>query len=344
MRINKKNKKKILIAVALGGLATFLLFNSMNSKQAAVNELNRKLQEQQAAIANLKQNPFDEKKQQKETKIEAVVAVRDINVGETYTLEVIKAKEFPEDILPEGYFKTTALVVGKKAGKNLVKGQFITSTEIQAEDIASIEIPNDMRAISIPVERFRGLASHIRVGSTVDLLRVSTPPDFIAQNLRIVAFEATDATGNSRYNANGNNRLNPQYLSANQASAITFLVPLDLVSKVIDNMLEGQLQIITRNSSDDKVLITEKELPPPPEETIPQINIPEQPLNEVELEPVKLPKPEPKKIQFITTQAVSEFETLEFEEEEAEEETGEENNAATSSDIAELKELLDMVR
>ncbi len=349
MRLSKKNKKKVIIAAALGVLATLGIFGSMNSKQAALQEQQRKLQELNTKVANLNKNPFQEQQKPVVTEITAVVAARDINVGDTFTMDLLEEKEFPKEDLPEGYFKTTALLVGKKSGKNLVKGQFITNTEIQAEDIASIEIPNDMRAISIPTERFRGLASHIRVGSTVDLLKVGTPPEFIAQKVRIVAFEAPSAGGtSSRYNARGGPAVSTQYLSANQASAITFLVSIDLVQKVIDNMFEGQMQIIARNSSDENVVITEKELPPPPEENktssneiaVPNINIniPEDPIEEQELEPPSLPEAKPKRVELISGIDKSTY-TFKVDKEAKEKDKKDEDSAYDPD----LTKLLDMV-
>jgi len=200
-----------------------------------------------------------------------------------------------------------------------------------------------MRAVSIPTERFKGLASHISVRTTVELLKVSTPPEFIAQNIRIVAFESQTQEGSSRYNANAGPKISIQYLSANQASAITFLVPVDLVQKIIDNMFEGQMQIIARNNSDNKVVITEKELPPPPEdgrdsnETI-VINIPDAPVNEEELEPPVLPPAEPKKIEILEALTASTH-TLEFKNNEESDEK--KDNSAYDADLTKLLEMVE---
>jgi len=128
MRLNKKNKKKVIIAVVLGGLATLGIFSSMNSKQAAIQEQQRKLQELNAKVANLNKNPSEEQQRPEITKTNAVVAAKDINVGDTFTLDLLEEKSFPKEDLPEAYFKTAALVVGKKSGKNLVKGQFVTNS------------------------------------------------------------------------------------------------------------------------------------------------------------------------------------------------------------------------
>lgn len=346
MRINKKNKKKIIIASVLGGMATIFIFSSMSSKNANMDKMNKMLQDQQAAMEQLKQNPLAGQ-EAAVTKVNVVIAGQDIKVGDTLTLEMLKIKECTEEDAPEGFFKTAALVVGKKAGKNLVRGQYVTTTELMSDDLATIEIPNDMRAISIPVEKFKGIASHIRVGSSVDILKVANPPEYIAQNIRVVAFESSAAAAASRYAA-GAPKTNVVNQAATQASAITFLVPLDIVPRLLDNMFSGELQLIARNNTDQKTVIAEKELPPPPSDTLsmklPELNLPTEPSRtekkEEAIAPPSIPKPEPKKIEFIKASAIS---TIEFNDEETQS-SGDKANASSSGDLSKLKDLMNLVQ
>ncbi len=330
---SKKNKKKLIIAIFLGVIATFSLFSSMNSQKAVIAELNKKLNEQinqqNDSLAELKKNP----KAAEEEKINAVIAAKDINVGDIFVLELLEVKKFEEDELPANYFKNEAMIVGKKAGRNVVKGGFITPTEIQATDINTINIPNDARAITIPVEKFKGLASHIKVGSRVDVLKVSNPPEFIAQNIKVVSFEAIESPTSGR----DPKKAEVGYMTAKKASAITFLVPVDLVSSLIDAMFEGQLQIITRNNNDEKILVTETELPPPPAEVASVPEAPPIPPSEREKLPEPdMPRPDPQKIEFIKA---SNRTTLEIEPESIQI-SSEENDDLSDE---KLRELLDMV-
>ena len=326
---SKKNKKKLIIAIVFGIVAAFSLFNSMNSKNDAVKQemlaLNKKLQEQQ--LQQQKQNPFVEEK--KEVKYKAVVAAKDVKVGDTFVLESLKIQEFEKDELPDEFFKTKAKVVGKIAGKNIVTGGFVTENEIQEADSATIDIPNDTRAITIPVEKFKGLASYIKVGSRVDVLKVANPPEFIAQNIKVVSFEAIVNPNVQVKN------VDPSILTSKEASAITFLIPIDLVAKVIDAMFEGQLQVITRNNGDEKILMTEADLPPPPGEDLEISTLPDD--VEEELPTPTMPEPDPKKIEFIKASNIS---TVEFE-------PGQIKNMNQPKDDSlsgkKLKELLDMV-
>lgn len=325
---SKKNKKKLVIAIVFGLIATFSLFNSMNSQKTAMNQelhkLNKKIQQQG------KQNPASAKNN---SRINVVIAAKDIKVGDIFVLESLKIEEYPKDEVPEDFFKNKALLVGKKAGKNITTGGFITSKEIQSADNSTIDIPNDTRALTIPVEKFKGLASYIKVGSRVDILKVKTPPEFIVQNIRVVSFEERSINTSTASKKQKNKQVS---LTAKNAGAITFLIPVDYISRVIDAMFEGQLQLITRNNSDEKILVTEADLPPPPGE-IPEIStLPQDPTEEDLPEP-KMIQPDPKKIEFIKASNIS---SVEFDAEQLQ-------NMNTTQDDSlsdeKLNELLDMV-
>ncbi|NLF83532.1 MAG: hypothetical protein GX568_06080 [Candidatus Gastranaerophilales bacterium] len=92
-------------------------------------------------------------------------------------------------------------------------------------------------------------------------------------------------------------------LTAVNASAITFLIPIDLVPKVLDAAEKGQLQIITRNHNDDKIIIKEEELPPPPDE-ISISSLPELPEEEAPIPEPEAPKPKTREITFIKANSV----------------------------------------
>ncbi len=328
---SKKNKKKIIIAIVLGLVATISLFNSMNSQKAAltnqqsvINDLNKKIETQAT-------NPF------KEAQATAVVAGKDIKVGDVLVLEALALQAFDPKNLPPNFFPNKAMVVGKKAGKNIAKGGIITQAEIDAEDASSIDIPDNTRAVTIPTEKFSGLASHLRVGSRVDILKAAKPPEYIAQNIKIISFELLGAAPAAAPGAP------PAVITAKNASAITFLVPTNIVSNIITSMSEGQLQIIARNNNDERVIISESELPPPPGAeiaTIPTLpELPEQEEHEESLPQPAMPAPDPKKVEIIKASSVS---TIEFDSNSITSNNDNNTNKESASDNK-LKELLDLV-
>ncbi len=329
---SKKNKKKLIIAIFLGVIATFSLFSSMSGQKSAISQ-------QQAMINKLTKElkskgndiPLAEPK---EEKLKALVAAMDINVGDIFVLEALEVKEFSPDELSKDveYYKTKAMIVGKKAGKNITKGGFITAAEIRENDPTAINIPDDMRAITIPVEKFRGLASHIKAGSRVDILKVSNPPEFIAQNIKIISFE-TNTPQVTRRSVRDTGASQADLVTAKTASAITFLVSIDIVSTLIDAMLEGQLQVITRNNNDEKIVVTEAELPAPPSSN----EIASLPEPEEDLPEPQMPAPEPQTIEIIKASNVT---TMEVRPQEYQLNQKDGNDPLSDE---KLRELLDMV-
>ncbi len=332
---SKRNKKKIIIATVFAVLATSVLFNSINAQKALIAELDRKIQQQQKAAqtGNASQQEVVPEGPEKE-KFKAVVAADDINVGDIFTLHKLKIEEFFEDELPSNYFKTPALVVGKKASKNIIPGAFITPAEVQVTDMNTIDIPKDVRAVTIPAENFEGLASHIIVGSRVDILKKGKPPEFIAQNVSIVAFEEPTNINNPQPKTK-KSEAESANLTAKKAGAITFLIPVDIVSDLVFAMSNNKLQLIARNSGDDKIIMPESDLPPPP--SFDQVtSMPDVP-KEVDLPPPKMPKPEPRKVEIIKANTVSsiEFDSVDFQASEA----GNDESLSNKK----LQDLLDML-
>jgi Flp pilus assembly protein CpaB len=319
---SKKNKKKIMIAVGLGLAATFLFFSSMNSNKAVVSDLTTQLQQQNAVINELKTAAPTQSQQVQDNKIFAVMAAKDIKVGDTFILDMLKTEKYLETDLPEGYYTTTAMVVGNKASRNITAGQFITTQEIQTEDLSSIDIPEGSRAVTIPVDRFKGVASYLKVGAKVDIMKLGSKPKYIAQNIKIISFEIANtgldsSTTSGKFDPKKLSKLNPNYISATQASAITFLVPLDVVSKIVDAMGDTTLQIISRNNRDNKIYLASEDLPPPPPKIKPPsdnkiVNLPGPPSiknleppapvkivkKEEDIPPPETPKEQPHKIEL----------------------------------------------
>lgn len=334
---SKKNKKKLFIAIILGVIATFILFSSMNSQKATLQQQQEIIDKLSKKIQSTNIKPVKQVKQ--DEKINAVVAAKDINVGDVLSLEVLEVKKFMEDEVPPNSFRNEASIVGKKASRNIAKGGFLTSTEIQTIDVNTIDIPNNTRAITIPSDKFRGLASHIKVGSRVDMLKVADPPEFIAQNIKVVSFEAKEKTPTRGEKKQPDN---DKYMTAKKASAITFLIPIDLVPELIDAMFDSQLQIIARNNTDEKIIAAGADLPPPPSgQDGSGANIPDVPdipaPDNMDLPEPQLPAPTPRKIELIKASSRT---SLELEPEEYQ--LTQERDEDSLSD-KKLRELLDMV-
>lgn len=334
MARSKKNQKKMIIAISLGLVATMGVFSMMNSQKASLEA--SMAQQQAAALATMQSQAPAVTPQDELTN--TILAKTDIAAGEVITINKIEKKEYKKSELPPNFFFNENFVLGKTASQDIFAGKIITGDDILAASENSIKIPPGMRAITIPTSLIQGLASYIYIGSKIDLLAVKSPPEFIAQNIKIIALEtvvdpateaaaaaaaaapaapaaptaaspaapaapaapavpvATDTTA-----AQATIPTSKKNISADKATGITVLVPISIAQKVIDAMMVGKLQVLTRGNNDDKIYRQSSfihrnsersisKLPPPPSgmgklPSLPGVisTVPEQPKVEVEI-------------------------------------------------------------
>jgi len=192
MRSKKKNKKQLTIVVLLI-VACVGVFGLMNSQKASVEKLNKKMSaEQAAALAKIQAEQEAKIALQvalQEEKTSAVSSKTDIKIGDVITVDKIEVNEFKKSELPPSYFNSNSFVIGKIASQNIFAGKIITNEDLMAIDPNMTNIPIGMRAITLPSASIQGLASYIHVGSRIDILLVKSPPEYIAQNVKIISFE-----------------------------------------------------------------------------------------------------------------------------------------------------------
>lgn len=297
MRAKVKNKKKLVIAIAVAMLPTIGIFNMMNAQKAQIAQLNQRLvEEQQKAV--IAEPAATEKKE--ETTSNAVLAKKDINKGELITIDKVIKKEYKKEELPIGFFNNETYILGKVASDFILQGKIITADDVLDKNQNLITIPDGMRAITLPSESVQGLAPYIFVGTKIDIYTVKAPTELIAQNIEIIALESPQepqpinkpvAPGTEAPVVSPKKNINAQ-----QASSITLLVPVRIADKLIDSMSQGKLQFITRGKSDSKLISKNINLPPPPSstETLPKLPVPITP--PTPSVPVPPPEPESPKV------------------------------------------------
>lgn len=323
---SKKTKKKILVAVVLALLASMGIFGMINGQKASIEELNKKLAEQQAAAQAAMQAQQNNPAALQETITTAVLAKVDIKTGDLITFDKIEKKEFKKTELPAGYFVGESMVIGKTASQDILQGKVIESADVFAENQDMLDIPPGMRAITIPTDSIQGLTSYIFVGTKIDILKLKSPPEYIAQNVKIVAFETNninqtpmDSQPTAPAEAAPAAPVDPaapptapvapvaptapagtKKISALEAKGITVLVPTNIANNLINAMLAGKLQILARGKNDNKIVRQRianssgsssptGKLPPPPKSagSLPSLPVANPPS-------VETPPPEPK--------------------------------------------------
>lgn len=152
------------LAVALGLIAVYLAntyFTGLEERQEAIAE------EQQLA--------------------RIVVATQPIAFGQPLTDTTIRLANWPADAVPQGAFTSLeqAMLGGRVALRPIVPGEPILASKVSGDNgraTLSSNLPEDMRAVSIPINDVSGVGGFVRPGDVVDVLLTRQIPGEGAQN------------------------------------------------------------------------------------------------------------------------------------------------------------------
>ena len=102
-----------------------------------------------------------------------VVAKTDIPRGAIIQKDMLKVKEFVEDSLPEGTAKDVAEFINLPTKMEIFAGDIVTTEKVytdlrQAGFIGMI--PEDCRAVTIPINNVTGIAGLLKAGDRVDII------------------------------------------------------------------------------------------------------------------------------------------------------------------------------
>jgi pilus assembly protein CpaB len=181
-----------------------------------------------------------------------VVAAADVPRGETITAELVVAKKYPKEYVPEGALTSIEDAVGRAAQSPLVKDEVVLDAKLapkgSGRGLAAL-IRDGMRAITIPTPNVAtGVAGFIVPGSRVDIFWTS--PDLarddeqaggtqpLLEDVEILAVdEKLDAPAANR-------------MEASQVKSVTVQVKPTDASLLTPALSKGSIQLSLRNPSD----------------------------------------------------------------------------------------------
>lgn len=237
---SKQNKKKMMIAIILSMIAAFVVYNSSNSNKATIDKLNKTLEEQQQTIKELKNPAAQGDGSILNTKV--AVAKQDIKSGTKLTLEMIELKDSDPKTPVQDGISDLSYLAGQTVTEDITKGNQITKSKIYVSFNEKFEIPEGMRAITIPSGSIQGMASYITVGSKIDIVSAQKDnnPEFILQGAKIISFEGVNKPSSDTTGV--------------KFDGITILVPANIVPHLVDAMTNGKLQVVARGFNDNKII------------------------------------------------------------------------------------------
>jgi len=143
----KLSKVLLVFGIILGGITAFFLYDYLTNMQEPVA----------AAVPQS----------------DVVVARDTIPAHTPINAEMLEIKSIPVDAIHPEAGDDISLFVGGIARSEIIRGEQVLSSRVHTEDMRatlSYRIPENMRAISIPVGEVTGVAGYITPGDIVDVL------------------------------------------------------------------------------------------------------------------------------------------------------------------------------
>lgn len=232
----KVNKRVLLIGVLLGLITVFFLNRYISS-----------LNQAEEAVAASSYS-------------EVVVAAKSIPKHVVITDDMVSLSSIPSDAVHPDAITALDKVLGGISKSEIINGEQVLSGRVVTEDIKatlSYEIPENMRAITIPVNEVSGVANYIDVGDKVDILvsyefEVETPNDdektIPYTYTQLQNIEVLELGGLKAPTAEG------QAETIEQPSTITILVNPEQAEVVAFANINGQFHLTLRNPIDNEVI------------------------------------------------------------------------------------------
>ncbi|MDF2447219.1 MAG: pilus assembly protein CpaB [Moraxellaceae bacterium] len=232
MPLQKRPLLMLAVALVMGSLAVLLVNNLMRPHTTP------------SRVLSLRTVPV-------------VVAAHDIQPGIKLDPLMLKTVDWPADALPQGAFSSADAVVDPLppvALREIRKGEIVLAYKLSGQGarggLAS-RIPEDQRAISIPVSEISGVSGFVMPGSYVDVLHTSAAgradqipaTKVLLQNVPVIGIGQNSAE----------NKTDPKLVKA-----VTLLVDPESGQKVALALATGSLSLLLRNEFDASLLATQE--------------------------------------------------------------------------------------
>jgi len=241
----------LIIALLLGGLASWLTAHYLKSREKAIEEQVTSKAKGGKTVAT-------------------VVPIRDLPRDTPVTADVVAARDVPVDLIYDNTvlasdfdsIKGLKLLHAVPRGRPLLK----EDVEEQTKDFADL-LPPGTRAITMDVDEVNSLANMIKPGNYVDLFLITTDPTNPANGQQIVPVlqrVKVLATGEQSSSRALEEETGPRGAQARRYSNITFEVAPEQAARIALAQQLGKVRAVLRNGEDtstpDVYTITEKML------------------------------------------------------------------------------------
>lgn len=230
----------IILAVAIGlGLIAVILANAYFSGVERRQE--RIAEEQQLA--------------------RIVVATQPLEFGTPLTPDNIRIQNWPANSVPAGAFRdmNEALKDGRVALRPIVPGEPVLADKVSGTGgraVLSANLPEGMRAVSVPVSAVTGVAGFVRPGDTVDVILTRQIPgegasgedlmsDVILENVQVLAIDQSANEKDTGAKVGKTATVQVDLMGAQKLAIATQVGTLSLALRNVENQLAGAGMTLT---------------------------------------------------------------------------------------------------
>ena len=207
-----------------------------------------------------------------------VVATQEMDFGDPLTPEKIRLQNFPANAVPQGAFRTIrdALADNRVVLRPIVPGEPILADKVSGLDgraVLAANLPEDMRAVAIPIGATTGVAGFVRPGDTVDVLLTRKIPgegakaedlmsEVILNRVKVLAIDQIASEKATEPAVGGTATLQVEPFQAQQLAIASRLGTLSLVLRNVESLAVVEDQIVTaRDVSQSRLYIPARREP-----------------------------------------------------------------------------------
>ncbi len=205
--MNAKKLLPLVVALGFGLVAVFVATRYINQKQQPV------------ASASNAPHP------------QVVVCKRNIDAGEMLSESDLDMGDVSSSALPDSVFKNPSDLVGRVTVVPLIQGQAVLSTLLAPRGTSAglqATVPAGMRALTLEINEFSGVAGYLTPGAHVDMLQTmrndktgDTISRTIAQNVKITVIGSRHADGSAEVGRSVTVLVTPQQAEVLELASMT---------------------------------------------------------------------------------------------------------------------------
>lgn len=192
-----------------------------------------------------------------------VVASQDFQFGTPLATTNIRMANWPANSVPQGAFTSVeeATRGGRVALRPIVIGEPILSTKVSGEGgraTLSAILPEELRAVSIPVNQVSGVAGFVRAGDVVDVMltrqipgdgaeRTDQMTNVVLENVLVLAIDQLADENNTEPQVGQTATVQTDILGAQKLTLARQIGSLSLALRNVENQDVGGTRVVTRS-------------------------------------------------------------------------------------------------